>query len=253
MKLQNKMSAIRAPLARPTPVPKLLLDPRSKLLILILINITVFAAKDFGTEVFCVAMIALTLCALGTYRKALRGLFLYAGLLGILHLCGFLPDYIASMFSMLAILFRKLMPAVFFASGLVATTKVNELIAALQKIRIPKSLVITLAITLRFFPTLGEEYRCVKDAMKLRGIRLNAKNILLHLLALSEYLLIPLMLRCAIIADELSAAAMTRGIERNGKRTSLYELSFTFGDYAVLSLFSLLALFSLLGGFRIFI
>jgi energy-coupling factor transport system permease protein len=84
--------------------------------------------------------------------------------------------------------------------------------------------------------------------MMLRGIGLNARNIVIHPLAVSEYILVPVMLRCANISEELSAAAVTRGIERSGKRTSLHELAIGFGDFAVTIAFASLVVFSLLGG-----
>ena len=45
----------------------------------------------------------------------------------------------------------------FFASGLVTITKVGALVSAVQRLQILKSIVITFAITLRFFLTAKEE------------------------------------------------------------------------------------------------
>lgn len=229
-------------------IPLISLDPRTKLAILILINIVVFTSKNILAEILCIGLIGATLFALGAARKAIRGIGMYSLLLVVLWVFRDSHSYISTTISMVVITLRKLMPTAFFAGGFISTTKISELISALQKLRLPKSLIITLAVTMRFFPTVKEEYMHIRDAMKLKGIGLNFKNVLLHPLTLSEYILIPVMLRCSNIADELSAAATTRGIESDQKRTSLYEPSFSGCDSMALSAFFLLGIFSVMSG-----
>jgi energy-coupling factor transport system permease protein len=125
---------------------------------------------------------------------------------------------------------------------------VGDLVSALQKIRIPRSITIPFAVTLRFFPTVKVEFLCIRDAMKLRGIRLNLKNILGRPFTLLESILVPLIFRCANIAEELSAAAVTRGIEREGRRrTSLRDLTFRRGDAAASAVFAAFSVAAVLG------
>jgi len=228
---------------------RLVLDPRTKLLILLLISSIVIASPDMHTELVCVGVIVLTLVGMGAYKQALRSISMYAGMLGVLYICGLFPDNVISAFVlMIAVCFRKLAPPLFFASGMIATTKVGELVSAMQRLHIPKPIVITFAVTLRFFPAAKEEYASIKDAMRLRGIGVSAVNVLTRPLTVLESVLIPMMMRCATIAEELSAATVTRGIESNGRRTSINELKMRAFDWCIAAIFLALTVFVFMGG-----
>jgi energy-coupling factor transport system permease protein len=216
------------------------LDPRSKLLIRVLINVVVFLSHDMTTELVCMGAIAATLSVMGCWKQLLRGAVIYAAMIGVLYLCGFADNFLTAFMSMIMICFRKLMPTVLFASGLMATTKVSELVSAMQKLRIPKIIVIPFTVTLRFFPTAREEFSAIRDAARLRGLRFSMERIL-----------IPMMLRCANIAEELSAASVTRGIESAKKRTSMTELRLRAPNFGAAALFTALTVFSAMGGVTI--
>jgi energy-coupling factor transport system permease protein len=133
---------------------RLSLDPRAKLLILALINVFILTSPDLLTETMGVALVALAVLAMGAWRASVKAALLYAGMLGTLFLCGLFPNNpLSALVSMIMICFRKIAPTLFFAGGMIATTKVGELVSAMQKLRIPKPVVITFAVTLRFFPT----------------------------------------------------------------------------------------------------
>ena len=228
---------------------KLTLDPRAKLLILALINVFIVTSPDLLTEVAGVALVALAVLAMGAWMSFVKAVLIYAGMIGALYLCGLLPNNpLAALVSMIIICFRKIAPTLFFAGGMIATTKVGELVSAMQKLRIPQPIVITFAVTLRFFPTAKEEFDAIRDAMRLRGIGISAGNVLTKPLMMMECVLIPMMMRCATIAEDLSAAAVTRGIESDGKRTSVNELHLRLPDYLASALFAALVVFSAMGG-----
>ena len=120
---------------------KFTLDPRIKLCVLLLINIIVLASPNMQTELICIGVIVFSILCMGAYKKALRSLLMYVGILSVLYLCKLFPNNVASAFvSMIAVCFRKIAPPLFFTSGMIATTKVGELISAMQKLRIPKSI-----------------------------------------------------------------------------------------------------------------
>jgi energy-coupling factor transport system permease protein len=216
---------------------KIAFDPRIKLLVLMLINVVIFVSPDLHTEWLCMGLIAATLALMGCWRKLARGLLVYAGMMGALYLCALAGDFLTAFVSMIVICFRIIMPTAFFASGLMATTKIGDLVSAMQKLRIPKVIVIPFTVTLRFFPTAREEFAAIRDAAKLRGLRFSM-----------ERTLVPMMLRCASIAEELSAASVTRGIESAGKRTSMCELRFGAPDFGLAAVFLALSVLSVMGG-----
>ena len=74
----------------------------------------------------------------------------------------------------------------------------------------------------------------IYDAMKLRGIALSWKNVFTRPLLLLEAMVVPIVMRSASIADELSASAVTRGIDNPDQRTSFVQLKVTPKDIIVL-------------------
>lgn len=84
----------------------------------------------------------------------------------------------------------------------------------------------------RFFPTVGEEYSSIADAMRMRGIRFGGGKPSKML----EYRLVPLMISCVKIGDELSAAALTRGLGAPVKRTNICSIGFGAWDFFALLL-----------------
>ena len=86
--------------------------------------------------------------------------------------------------------------------------------------RLPRGLVITIAVVFRYLPTAADEFRKISATMRLRGVELSARNLVLHPGRSLEYVLVPLIIRTIKIADDLAASAMTRGLDLVGARTT---------------------------------
>jgi energy-coupling factor transport system permease protein len=130
----------------------------------------------------------------------------------------------------------QFLPAMITAWYAVRTTKINDFMSAMQKMHVPDGISISLAVVMRFFPTIKEEYSYINDAMRMRGISMGGGKVS----KMIEYRLIPLMFSCVNIGDELSAAAVTRGLGAPIKRTSAVELKLKAKDYAIMILFAVL-------------
>ncbi|WP_249662531.1 energy-coupling factor transporter transmembrane component T, partial [Lysinibacillus fusiformis] len=72
---------------------------------------------------------------------------------------------------------------------------------------------------LRYFPSLQEDWRYIKDAMKLRGISPSIIGFLTKPMQTVECIYVPLMMAASKIADELSAVGIARGIENPKERS----------------------------------
>mgnify|MGYP000759342873 FL=1 len=96
----------------------------------------------------------------------------------------------------------------------------------MERMHITEKIVIPMSVIFRFFPTISEEYQAIRDAMKMRGIRFGGKNPFLML----EYRLVPLMVSVVKIGDELSAAALTRGLGAPVKRRNGCQIDFHVQD-----------------------
>ena len=77
---------------------------------------------------------------------------------------------------------------------------------------------------------MQEESAAIKDAMRMREIQFGTKKFWQNPAALIEYRFIPLMISVVKIGEDLSAAALTRGLDNPVKRTNITEIRFTGYD-----------------------
>lgn len=203
------------------------LDPRTKLLLLALANIVAFTQHSVCVEIAWVVALLLLIVFCGCVRSAVK-LALAFGICLALQYFIFpnVPKILAGSFTIIVSYARKVFPCLIVGAMILQKTPVRELIVALRKWHIPQSLIIPLSVTLRYFPALKEETGHIRDAMKLRNIH-GAKKI--------EYLLIPTMISATTTAEELSAAAVTRGIENPAPKTSMLEMKFSIWDFLCLA------------------
>lgn len=231
-----------------------MIDPRSKVAILLMISVFSFAGNgQILTEFLGIALIGVIMLMYKNVRSFVKCVLVYMIVFLLVVLCEHSQNVWASMISVMLVMIRKMMSIIMFASFMVATTKVSEMIAGLQKLHVPKSIITPTVIVFRFFPSLKEEFRCILNAMMIRGIYVNVKNILTHPLCLCEYILVPMILRLSIVSDEISAAAVSRGIDSEKQRTTLYDIKFHFVDIIFVLLFVVLTIFTFMGGGELFI
>lgn len=218
----------------------LIIDTRIKLLLFLLVNFMVFGLKDFTLGTICFLFICILSLLMGQKKLVWKYIVFYLIVAVIQQLCVYMPQAIHTILSVFTLFIRVMIPVVLFASTFIETTKVSELIAAMYSLKVPRSITITFAMTLRFFPTFGEEVHSIYNAMKLRGITISLKNIITRPMLLLEAMAVPIVMRSASIAEELSASAVTRGIDNPVERTSFVILKIRKSDIAVLILFIIL-------------
>lgn len=204
----------------------LVLDPRTKILLLLGINIYVFTNSYVWAEIIVMAALIILLLLCGVYKAALKSAVTYIALLAIKYfLLPFCPEIILTSLNIVVITFRKLLPCVTLATLLVQTTPIRLLMHALQRWHLPQTVIIPLAITVRYFPTLREEQQAISDAMKLRNVHGVFQKL--------EYIYVPLMLSASTTADELSQAITARGIDNPRPKTCAVSMRFHIQDYVL--------------------
>ena len=209
----------------------LLLDPRTKLLMLLTVTSLMLSTGNGGVmdivkPVLSVLPFVLLLTQ-GRWRTARDYLLLYAicfalERVALYHMTG-LPAFL--LMAVCAIMTR-FAPGVMMGAFLIASTSVSDLIAAMKRMHVPEKIVIPLSVVLRFFPTIREENAAISDAMRMRGIRFGGRRPG----KLLEYRLVPLMISIVKIGDELSAAALTRGLGAPVARTDICRIGFHAQD-----------------------
>lgn len=215
------------------------IDVRYKFFLLLVISVTAFSAKDlvYGSLVFAVVCILAFL--LGQRKKTIKFIGVYICLAAFILLAGYVPAFIRSMLLMIILCARMCMPLMLYGQIFLKTTAVSEMVTGLYAMRIPRAFVITFAVAMRFFPTAKEEIGHVQDAMALRGIGLSLHNLRRRPGLVLEGLTIPLLVRASAIAEELSAASITRGLDNPAPRTAFTRLHITVRDTLVTLLFVL--------------
>lgn len=221
------------------------LYPRTKILTLVFINISAFSLSGLYLEWLNMTLIILLSLLFGLYGNCVKYTCAYVAAMLLIRAVAAYENQALAALSIILLLIRRFLPMLMFGSFFISTTRVSCLITALQEMKFPKSVVITFAVALRYIPTAREEFRHIGEAMKLRGKGITVRNMLTRPLATIENTLVPMMLRSAAIAEELSAAAVTRGIDNTHRRTSFYLLRFGILDVLCVLLFGSVVGFSL--------
>ena len=209
----------------------LLLDPRTKLLMLISVTSLMLSTGNRGVMNIVKPVLSIIpfVLLLGErkWQTAVKYLVLYIACFALERVALYMLSGIAS-FVLLAVcsVMTRFAPGFMMGAFLIATTSVSDFIAAMKRMHISEKIVIPLSVIFRFFPTIGEENAAISDAMRMRSIRFGGK----HPGKMIEYRLIPLMISVIKIGDELSAAALTRGLGAPVKRTDICKIGFHIQD-----------------------
>lgn len=142
---------------------------------------------------------------------------------------------ILSLLSLFAIGGRFMLPCFTAGAYILHTTSAHALIHGLRRWHVPEQLLLTLAVMLRFLPTLPYSYRIIKQSLRLRGIVLSRWDMLRHPLRYFEYVLIPLLMSAVRTSQELTVATLTKAVASRGKKTSYRTYAFTGYDRWLLS------------------
>lgn len=215
----------------------LVLDPRTKFLLLLTMSIFVLGGAGGRTvgymlPAFC-AIPAVALLSAKQFKSAGMYVLLFGAGAFAAGLCAGRTHGLVNFLIMAAAgILLRFLPCIMMGGYVISTTTVSEFTAAMLRMRLSEKIIIPLSVMFRFFPTVLDEFRSIDAAMKMRGIRFGHVG----LAKLIEYRMVPLMTCCAKIGEELSAAALTRGLGGQVKRTNICEIGFHIQDYVVLLL-----------------
>ena len=212
-------------------------DPRTKLALLITVNIIMMSGKTVGAEyvlrVVCTAVPFVLLLTIGHLKSALA----YIAILGSAVFCeGLILPHVHGVLNLTLMILCGIISR--FVAGymtgwyVVRSTSVSEFITAMERVHFPYFITIPMSVMFRYFPTLTEESKAIRDAMKMREIGQSVKNPLTY----TEYVLVPMMMSTVRIADELSAASLTKGLGANVKRTHICSIGLHVGDWLMIFL-----------------
>lgn len=216
---------------------KSLLDPRTKLAVFLTASLSAFSGLSHSQEAGLLMLCIVTLCLCRQWRFVGKLVLLFGiMLLTDTFVAGRLTGGLQFMVLTLCRGVRFMLPICAAAYAVIHTADIGAYISAFMAMHMPNTLIIPIAIMFRFIPTLKEEWTAINRAMRLRGIALEWKNIVRCPMDMLEYSLVPFLLQASAITDELSAAVMARGFDKDCCRSSYVEVKLTGMDYLMLVL-----------------
>ena len=228
------------------------LDPRTKLMVVVLFIIALFLSKSFvsyGLMVlflaYCVAVSKVGLKALFKGMKPVIFILIFTGVLNLFYSSEgtmifqwkFLHITTGGLHSAFFMVLRVMLLIsgtfllTYTTSPIRLTDGLESLLGPLKKLKVPvHELAMMMSIALRFIPTLIEETDKIMNAQKARGAQLDTGKMLDRVKALVP-VLIPLFISAFRRADELAMAMECRCYRGGDGRTRLKVLRCTKQDY----------------------
>ena len=211
------------------------IDPRTKLALVIVLALFVLGGLGgAGMEPVKTALSALPfllLLAERQWRGFAQGIVMLAAGYGLLLVMPHLPGALGFLALMCGGILTRFVVTVVMGEYLIATTSVSEFISAMERLRVPGAITIPMSVMFRLFPTVAEEWKSIRRAMGMRGIRLGGARAGQVL----EYQMVPMMTSCVTVGEELSAAALTRGLGAPVRRTNICRIGFRAQDAILLA------------------
>lgn len=211
------------------------LDPRTKLLLLFVVNIVCISGGT-SNELQVMRSILVAIPIILLYLSDKRKMSIILAMVYVISLFSWSLLLIStngifvSIILITTMLIGIMLPGFITSYYIVVTTTVSEFIAAMERMKIPQKIVIPFVVMFRFFPTLKEEHDSINDAMRMRGITLAEGNPI----KIFEYRVVPLLMSTVKIGEELSAAALTRGLNGEISRTNICDLNLRWYDIGLL-------------------
>ena len=231
------------------------LDPRTKILLVVLYIVALFTARYFLTYGMVLAMllVCIKISRVGwkALVKGLKPVWIIVAFTAVLNLfytdgetlldLGFLhitkEGILAAVFMMLRItmLIMGTFLLTYTTSPIRLTDGIESLLSPLKKLHAPvHELAMMMSIALRFIPTLIEETDKIMSAQKARGADFESGNFLQRAKALVP-ILVPLFVSAFRRAEELAVAMESRCYHGGEGRTKLHMLQFGKADALVLA------------------
>ena len=233
------------------------LDPRTKLVMLIVYIVALFVAGNWISYavmlVFLVGCIAISRIPLKSILRGMKPMVMILIFTAVLNVFMTKGDTVWFQWRFIRITQEGVVRAVFMAvrilmlvtgtflltyttSPIALTDGLESLLSPLKKIKLPvHELAMMMCIALRFIPTLIEETDKIMSAQKARGADFETGNIIQRVKALVP-ILVPLFISAFRRADELATAMECRCYHGGEGRTKMKILRYSrldFEAYAV--------------------
>lgn len=198
-------------------------DLRTKFMLILVVNLFLLLSHSLIFELVLVFGCLLIITIDGQAKSAFHFLIVFLIMLGIDQLLTpYINGFFFTLVSFITVALRKFLPCFILGKWILTKTEVSEFVAVMWKLRLPQTAIIPLSVVFRYFPTIKEEWASIRAAMKMRGIHVSL-----------EHIMVPLLMSAVNVSEELSAAALCRGLDSPEPHTSLVQVRFRFSDVLV--------------------
>ncbi len=198
-------------------------DLRTKFMLILVVNLFLLLSHSLIFELVLVFGCLLLITIDGQAKSAFHFLIVFLIMLGIDQLLTpYINGFFFTLVSFITVALRKFLPCFILGKWILTKTEVSEFVAVMWKLRLPQTAIIPLSVVYRYFPTIKEEWASIRAAMKMRGIHVSL-----------EHIMVPLLMSAVNVSEELSAAALCRGLDSPEPHTSLVQVRFRFSDVLV--------------------
>ena len=193
------------------------LDARSRMAVSLLASVATIALAAPEAQLMLYAMSLLYALTMRNIRMLLIAYLALLFMAALAFACAqglhaLVPALPAVDFTSMLVPFLRLAVMINVVLPLAFASRVQNLLKALQCLRLPFCIYLPATVMIRFIPTFTQDIRQVCDTMKLRGFRLSPQNCLLHPVLVFRFLFIPLLFRSLRSSEELGIAAEFKGM-----------------------------------------
>ncbi len=96
--------------------------------------------------------------------------------------------------------------------ALALTTRIEDVLATLERLRLPFAVFLPAAVMLRFIPTFANDLRQIWETLRIRGWPMGPKMLALRPLLSVRLLLVPVLFRALKSSESLGIAAELKGL-----------------------------------------
>ncbi len=207
-------------------------DPRTKIFLLFIVVLSLLFTRTISEEAIIVVSVAVFAVVAGKPVVAITGgAFYFLTLLITTRGVYYLPEGVISIsVTSFFIMNQKMTATAMIGLVLLLTTKTDELVSAMNKLRISTKITVPFTVMLRYLPAIYREWSTIREAFLLRSIDNKKKSWIEKIRIYLDFLYVPLLISASDLADDLAISAIIRGIENPAPKTSITKLAFQWFD-----------------------
>lgn len=212
------------------------LDPRTHLFVIVITSMTALFVTGLVEIVLLQMVCALYLAGNGRVRLAAKSCMSFVVVCGL----SFVP--LPGLYGVFFVSLMHMVPP-FTAGCALFTLSPSAIMCALARWRVPKRILIGVCMVFRFISVLALEAKSIMRGIRMRGIFSRWYDVPTHPALAYECFYAPLVMRCLRLSSELAASSELRGIEVEGRRTSVYHVGLGMRDGAAVIAMALICAF----------